>query len=152
MFNFDNVLFVKKMKRLTWLFVFCLSINLPLKAQIIAYTQDSIKVLLKEDGTWKYEDSLNGVEALNDDNLNQCRGITKANVRCKRVLSGGEMFCYQHKGQIENNNKKILENNSNSQSINRSNLVQCSGTTKKGSRCKRKTKYPNGKCYQHGGK
>lgn len=29
--------------------------------------------------------------------------------------------------------------------------VQCSGTTKSGSRCKRMTKSPNGKCWQHGG-
>lgn len=27
--------------------------------------------------------------------------------------------------------------------------VQCSGTTKAGKRCKRRTKSPNGKCYQH---
>ena len=29
--------------------------------------------------------------------------------------------------------------------------VQCSATTKAGARCKRMTKSPNGKCYQHGG-
>ena len=29
--------------------------------------------------------------------------------------------------------------------------VQCSGTTQKGARCKRLTKSPNGRCYQHGG-
>jgi len=29
--------------------------------------------------------------------------------------------------------------------------VQCSASTKSGSRCKRKTKSPNGKCWQHGG-
>lgn len=32
-----------------------------------------------------------------------------------------------------------------------STAVQCSGTTKAGNRCKRKTKSPNGRCYQHGG-
>ena len=30
-------------------------------------------------------------------------------------------------------------------------LVQCSATTKAGTRCKRMTKSPNGKCWQHGG-
>jgi hypothetical protein len=29
--------------------------------------------------------------------------------------------------------------------------VQCSGITKKGARCKRKTKSPNSRCFQHGG-
>ena len=29
--------------------------------------------------------------------------------------------------------------------------VQCSAFTKSGNRCKRKTKSPNGKCWQHGG-
>lgn len=37
--------------------------------------------------------------------------------------------------------------NSASQSIS----VQCSATTKAGTRCKRMTKSPNGKCWQHGG-
>jgi hypothetical protein len=29
--------------------------------------------------------------------------------------------------------------------------VQCSAITKKGTRCTRMTKSPNGKCWQHGG-
>jgi len=29
--------------------------------------------------------------------------------------------------------------------------VQCSATTKKGTQCKRMTKSPNGRCWQHGG-
>ena len=33
-----------------------------------------------------------------------------------------------------------------------STYVQCSGTTKKGARCKRMTKSPKGLCFQHGGK
>ena len=33
----------------------------------------------------------------------------------------------------------------------RQNSVQCSAMTKAGTRCKRMTKSPNGKCYQHGG-
>jgi len=37
--------------------------------------------------------------------------------------------------------------NTNSQSVS----VQCSATTKAGTRCKRMTKSSNGKCWQHGG-
>ena len=38
----------------------------------------------------------------------------------------------------------------NSSSENRSSeSVQCSGTTKKGTRCKRMVKSANGRCYQH---
>jgi len=42
-----------------------------------------------------------------------------------------------------------IKNKSNTSKSNAS--VQCSGYTKDGSRCKRMTKSPNGKCYQHGG-
>jgi len=41
--------------------------------------------------------------------------------------------------------------NSPSSKDNRSVSVQCSGITKSGARCKRMTKSPNGKCWQHGG-
>ena len=34
-------------------------------------------------------------------------------------------------------------------SENKSESVQCSGTTKKGTRCKRMVKSANGRCYQH---
>jgi hypothetical protein len=36
-------------------------------------------------------------------------------------------------------------------SVSRSTSVQCSATTKAGLRCKRMTKSPNGRCWQHGG-
>lgn len=42
-----------------------------------------------------------------------------------------------------NNNNKIK----NSEAVS----VQCSATTKAGTRCKRMTKSPNGLCWQHGG-
>ncbi len=41
--------------------------------------------------------------------------------------------------------------NSPSRKDDRSVSVQCSGITKSGTRCKRMTKSPNGKCWQHGG-
>ena len=37
----------------------------------------------------------------------------------------------------------------NSSDANQSISVQCSGTTKKGTRCKRMVKSANGRCYQH---
>lgn len=40
---------------------------------------------------------------------------------------------------------------SNRTQSNKSSSVRCSGTTTKGSRCKRMTKSSNGRCYQHGG-
>ena len=42
--------------------------------------------------------------------------------------------------------KKETKNTKNS-----TQSVQCSAITKKGTQCKRMTKSPNGKCYQHGG-
>jgi len=41
--------------------------------------------------------------------------------------------------------------NSSTNSVSQSTSVQCSATTKAGTRCKRMTKSSNGKCWQHGG-
>jgi hypothetical protein len=42
--------------------------------------------------------------------------------------------------------------NNSSNSNNTGNAAkQCTATTQKGTRCKRMTKSPNGKCWQHGG-
>lgn len=43
--------------------------------------------------------------------------------------------------------KVSTQSTNSSQSVS----VQCSATTKAGTRCKRMTKSPNGRCYQHGG-
>ncbi len=45
----------------------------------------------------------------------------------------------------------ILSSSNSSKVHKKGQSVQCSGTTKKGNRCKRKTLSPNGRCYQHGG-
>jgi hypothetical protein len=42
-----------------------------------------------------------------------------------------------------------INKESDSTNSNQSVYVQCSGTTKKGSRCKRMVKTANGRCYQH---
>jgi hypothetical protein len=45
------------------------------------------------------------------------------------------------------NTTNITSSNSSSES--KSERVQCSGTTKKGARCKRMVTSANGRCYQH---
>lgn len=44
---------------------------------------------------------------------------------------------------------KLNKESDNSSNLNQSASVQCSGTTKKGARCKRMVKSANGRCYQH---
>lgn len=44
---------------------------------------------------------------------------------------------------------KIKKESDNTNNSNQSVSVQCSGTTKKGARCKRMVKSANGRCYQH---
>ena len=50
---------------------------------------------------------------------------------------------------ISSKQKTTTVTSSNSSSENKSESVQCSGTTKKGSQCKRMVKSANGRCYQH---
>ncbi len=45
------------------------------------------------------------------------------------------------------NTTNVVSNNKSSES--QSETIQCSGTTKKGSRCKRMVRSENGRCYQH---
>jgi len=55
---------------------------------------------------------------------------------------------------VSNNNESNINANVSEQTkTNNSSAtsVQCSGTTKKGARCKRMTKSANGLCFQHGG-
>jgi hypothetical protein len=50
---------------------------------------------------------------------------------------------------ISSKQKTTNVTTSNSSSENKSESVQCSGTTKKGAQCKRMVKSANGRCYQH---
>lgn len=43
----------------------------------------------------------------------------------------------------------VFVNNKENKSVGLSESMQCKGTTKKGTRCKHKTKIANGYCYQH---
>jgi hypothetical protein len=84
----------------------------------------------------------------------QCNGITKSGVRCKNKTLNTSGYCYHHEGQTSgyNTSKSSVEENksqSNKPSESSSSSVQCTGITKSGSRCKRRTNNPSGRCYQH---
>ena len=83
----------------------------------------------------------------------QCKGITKAGERCKNKTLNLSEHCYHHEGQINSNTKKSnteeIKSHSNEPTKSSSTSVQCSGTTKSGSRCKRRTTSSSGRCYQH---
>lgn len=100
----------------------------------------------------------------------QCLGTTKAGTRCKNKTTNVSGYCYQHESQnkgavnVLKTETKTTEksetvkkdtttvvNKSDSPTTRRTISVQCSGTTKAGTRCKHMTYSPNGRCYQHGG-
>ena len=64
----------------------------------------------------------------------QCKGLTKSNVQCKNVVKTSDL-CHLH--------------NPNYVKKTESTTVICSGTTKTGNNCKRKTKNQSGLCYNH---
>lgn len=87
----------------------------------------------------------------------QCNGKTQKGLQCKRFVSNGENYCYQHISQKSESKSNPTEPSSErinrkpaSESSNQS-YSQCKGTTKKGNQCKRMVKSSNGYCYQHGG-
>ena len=123
-------------------------------AQIEAVTKNGDKVILKNDGTWSYADSAKKSIPLTESI--QCKGITKAGNQCKRMVSSGSEYCFQHESQKNqaapmNPSVPAAPSASNRQSQSSSVSTQCSGTTKKGTRCKHMTRSSNGLCYQHGG-
>lgn len=64
----------------------------------------------------------------------------------KVMLFNDGTFKVISEGASQSKLNKELDNSSN---VNQSVSVQCSGTTKKGARCKRMVKSANGRCYQH---
>ncbi len=84
-----------------------------------------------------------------ESNSIQCNGNTQEGARCKNKTLNQSGYCYLHESQDPNH----IDSNTNSEPSKNSNSssVQCSGTTKAGSRCKNKTLSPNGKCHLHGG-
>ena len=63
----------------------------------------------------------------------QCKGLTKDSVQCKNTTK--VELCYLH-------NPSYVKSSDNK-------TVVCSGTTKAGNNCKRKTKNTSGLCYNH---
>jgi len=73
----------------------------------------------------------------------QCKGIAKSTgVRCGNKTNNVNQLCHHHQSQSGNSNYQ-------SAPAKRTISIQCSGTTQKGFRCKRKTLNMSGRCYQH---
>lgn len=83
----------------------------------------------------------------------QCQGVTRAGNRCRNNTRNESGFCHVHEGQREGanpaNNSIQQDANTYQQPESSGASVQCSGTTKKGARCRRMTRNPNGRCFQH---
>lgn len=109
------------------------------------------KTLCKKCWTWEH------IKINNDSPGNkkastsvQCKGTTKDGDRCKNKTLNPSGYCYLHEDQQcpkSNNNQTQTQIKSDR----RATSVQCSGTTKSGTRCKHMTYSPNGRCFQHGG-
>ena len=63
----------------------------------------------------------------------QCKGLTKDSVQCKNTTK--VELCYLHNPNYVKSSDSVT--------------VVCSGTTKAGNNCKRKTKNASGLCYNH---
>ena len=85
-----------------------------------------------------------------------CRYLkySKKEITLKKALNYGYEACKVCKP----NTKKVTVNNNSSTSVNpktttsskkKSTAIQCTGITKAGNRCKRRTKNASGRCYQH---
>jgi RNA polymerase subunit RPABC4/transcription elongation factor Spt4 len=87
---------------------------------------------------------------------NQCNGTTQKGTQCKRLVSNGGKYCYQHTNQESKSNDKP-EEKINSKPINEgvnqngvsSSMKQCNGITKAGNQCKRMVNGSSKYCYQH---
>ncbi len=87
-----------------------------------------------------------------------CRYLkySKKELPLERALAYGYLACSvckppkKTKTSIKSNSKSSITTSHNSHSTSsKSVATQCTGKTKSGSRCKRKTKNANGRCYQH---
>lgn len=79
----------------------------------------------------------------------QCKGITKAGLNCKNNTLNKSGYCYLHESQISGTANQDISTEVKANTKNKTSTVQCSGITKAGSRCKRMTSSPSGRCYQH---
>jgi len=77
----------------------------------------------------------------------QCNGITQAGSRCRNMTRNPNGYCHVHASQAGGSTMNSAPSTAPTQQTSPS--VQCSGTTASGARCKRMTRSPNGRCYQH---
>jgi endonuclease G len=109
------------------------------------------KTLCLKCWTWKSTKTVSDNTETNPTFSTQCKGLTKANQRCKNKTLDKCGYCYHHISQAgttfpaNNNIEKKATQTTPSKSVS----VQCSGTTKAGNRCKRMTTDASGRCYQH---
>jgi|GEM_PF-85716 len=96
--------------------------------------------------TWKNSKTSDEKEKLSSSVL--CKGMTKKGEQCKNKTLNTIGYCYLHEGQISNGNETITTT-PKVETKSRSSSVQCSGTTKKGARCKNITTNASGRCYLH---
>jgi len=87
---------------------------------------------------------------------NNCRYLkySKKEITLKKAKELGYQACKVCKPTANNTkasatNNPLKTSNSTTTTTKRSYAVQCSGKTKAGARCKRKTKNASGRCYQH---
>ncbi|WP_281980335.1 hypothetical protein [Tenacibaculum mesophilum] len=82
-----------------------------------------------------------------------CRYLkySKKEIDLKKAVEFGYQACKVCKpsSKVTKVQTNSINSNKSSSSKKRSFAVQCSGKTKSGRRCRRKTKSSNGRCYQH---
>ena len=87
-----------------------------------------------------------------------CRYLkySKKELKIKEAIDLGYVACKvckptSKKGKIINSTSNSLSSSSNQNTTppKKATATQCTGKTKSGARCKRKTKNVNGRCYQH---
>ncbi len=80
----------------------------------------------------------------------RCKWKSETGERCKNLTSHPGRYCILHR---EHFNKEEIFDGSLKKKVKRTSkrihIIQCSATSKKGKRCKRKTYNPSGKCWQH---
>lgn len=77
----------------------------------------------------------------------RCEATTRSGLQCKRRTRNQSRLCTQHGGKKRRTTHTYSTSKPATQSVHRA--QQCRATTRKGSRCRRRTKSMNGYCWQH---
>ena len=88
------------MKKIFFLFVFMAAVMLSCDG---FYTEGGDNEVVVENDTVVDEavecDTLEEVEAVEDDTLVQCAAITKKGTQCERLVNPQDTYCFQHKNR-----------------------------------------------------